>query len=130
MILLDTHVAIWLLGSPGRLSNKAREAILHARMTGEELGVSPVSLFELSYAVQRGRLVLNASLRDTIAALEARLHLVPLSAAIAISAGELSDHFHGDPMDRIIAATAMAQDCVLLTADTKILSAGVCKTLW
>jgi PIN domain nuclease of toxin-antitoxin system len=99
-------------------------------MSGEELGYSPVSLYEIAYSAHRGRLLLNASLRDAIAALEARLHPVPLTAAIAISAAELPDHFHGDPMDRMIAATAIVEDCVLLTADGKIRQAGVCKTLW
>jgi PIN domain nuclease of toxin-antitoxin system len=42
----------------------------------------------------------------------------------------LPDPFHGDPMDRIIAATAIVEDCVLLTIDEKIRQSGVCKTLW
>jgi PIN domain nuclease of toxin-antitoxin system len=130
MILLDTHVAVWLLGSPDRLSVKAREAILRTRKTGEELGFSPVSLYEIAYSAHRGRLLLNASIVDSISALEARLHSVPLSASIAICAAELPDHFHGDPMDRVIAATAIVEDCVLLTADGKIRRASVCKTLW
>jgi PIN domain nuclease of toxin-antitoxin system len=130
MILLDTHVAVWLLGSPDRLSAKAREAILHARRTGEEVGYALVSLYEIAYAAHRNRLPLNASIRDSIAALQSRLKEVPLTAAIVICAAELPDQFHGDPMDRIIAATAIVEDCVLLTADGKIRRAGVCKTLW
>jgi PIN domain nuclease of toxin-antitoxin system len=130
MILLDTHVAVWLLGSPDRLSVKAREAIIDARLRGEELGYSPVSLYEIAYAAHRNRLLLNASIRDSIAALQGHLQEVPLTAAIVICAAELPDQFHGDPMDRIIAATAIVESCVLLTADGKIRRAGVCKTLW
>jgi PIN domain nuclease of toxin-antitoxin system len=130
VILLDTHAAIWLVGSPDRLSAGARAAILHARSTGEELGYSPVSLYEIAYTAHRNRLRLNASIRDFIAALEDRFKSVPLSASIAICAAELPDHFHGDPIDRMIAATAIVEDCVLLTADGRIRQAGVCQTLW
>jgi PIN domain nuclease of toxin-antitoxin system len=130
MILLDTHVAVWLLGSPDRLSVKAREVIIHARRTGEALGYSPVSLYEIACAAHRNRMHLNASIRDSIAALQGRLQEVPLTAAILICAAELPDHFRGDPIDRMIAATAIVEGCVLLTADGKIRRAGVCKTLW
>ena len=130
MILLDTHAAVWLLGSSERLSVKARGAILQARNTGEILAYSPVSLFEIAYAAHRNRLLLNASVRETIAAIEDRLQCVPLSALIAICAAELPDNFHGDPIDRMIAATAIIEKCLLLTADGKIRRAGVCQTLW
>lgn len=130
MILLDTHVAVWLLGSPGRISLKAREAIVHARATGEELGYSPVSVYEITYLARRGRLLLNTSLRDFIVELETHLTLIPLTSSIAISAAEFDEPFHGDPMDRMIAATALVEDCVLLTADEEIRRAGVCRTLW
>jgi PIN domain nuclease of toxin-antitoxin system len=130
MILLDTHVVVWLLGSPSRLSIKARNAIVHARSTGEELAYSPVSLYEIAYSARRGRLIVNAEIRDFIAEIEARLHLIPISSSIAICAAELGEPFHGDPMDRMIAATAIMEDCVLLTADEEIRRAGVCKTLW
>jgi len=130
MILLDTHVAVWLLGSPGRLSIRARNAIVHARATGEELGYSPASLYEIAYLARKGRLILNAGIRDFIAEMEARLHLIPITSSIAICAAELEEPFHGDPMDRMIAATAIVEGCVLLTADEQIRRAGVCKTLW
>src|SRR5208283_4011509 len=104
---------VWLLGSPERLSARARAAILQARNTGEDLGYSPVSLYEIAYAAHRNRLCLNASIGDTIAAMERLLKVVPLSASIAICAAELPDHFHGDPIDLMIAATAIIENCVL-----------------
>jgi PIN domain nuclease of toxin-antitoxin system len=130
MILLDTHVAVWLLGSPGRLSIKAREAIVRAGTTGEDLGYCPVSLYEIAYSARRGRLLLNAPLRDFITEMEARLNLIPLTSSISICAAELEEPFHGDPMDRMIAATAIVENCILLTADEEIRRAEVCKTLW
>ena len=65
-----------------------------------------------------------------MASIQARLELVPLTAAIAVCAAEIPAPFHGDPMDRIIAATAIVEDCVLITHDDKIRGANVCKTIW
>jgi PIN domain nuclease of toxin-antitoxin system len=130
MILLDTHVVIWLLGTPERLSGRARDAILQARLAGEEIGYSPVSLYEIAYAVRRKRLPLISSAEDFIAAVQTKLELIPLTAAIAVRAAELPDSFHGDPMDRIIAATAIAGNFMLITCDDRIRQANVCKVLW
>jgi PIN domain nuclease of toxin-antitoxin system len=130
MILLDTHVVIWLLMAPERLSGQAHDAILQTRIAGEKIGYSPVSLFEIAYAVRRKRLLLNSSADEFIAAIQARIELVPLTAGIAVGAAELPESFHGDPMDRIIAATAIAENCTLITCDDRIRRANVCKVLW
>jgi PIN domain nuclease of toxin-antitoxin system len=53
-----------------------------------------------------------------------------LTAEIAVCAAGLPDPFHGDPIDRMIAATAIVGDCVLITHDDRIRKANVCKTLW
>jgi PIN domain nuclease of toxin-antitoxin system len=130
MILLDTHVIIWLLTARGRLSASAQKAILQARIAGEALVYSPVSLYEIAYAARRNRLPLNAPAEKFIAAIEARLEMVPLTAKIAVCAAQLPDTFHGDPMDRIITATAIMEDCVLITRDDRIRKAKACKALW
>ncbi len=71
-----------------------------------------------------------ASREDFIAAAQARIELVPISAQIAICAGELPVPFHGDPMDQIITATAIVMDCTLITKDEKIREANLCKVVW
>lgn len=130
MILLDTHVIIWLLTAPERLSGKAHGAILQARFAGEKVGYSPVSLYEIAFAARRRRLPLNSPIEDFIAAVQTKIELVPLTAGIAIFAAELPDSFHGDPFDRIITATAITADCTLITHDDRIRKANVCKLLW
>ncbi|HEV2323031.1 MAG TPA: type II toxin-antitoxin system VapC family toxin [Terracidiphilus sp.] len=130
MILLDTHVIVWFLGSPERLSARARHALLQAANSGEGVGYSSVSIFEIAYAVHRKRLTLTVAVEDFIRAIEKKLTEVPLSTAIAISAADFPEPFHGDPMDRIIAATAIVENCTLITHDDRIRRAGVCKTLW
>lgn len=130
MILLDSHVVIWLLTAPERLTERARNAILQARVTGEKLGYSPVSLYEIAYAARRKRLLLASTTEEFIAALQGRLEFVPLTSEIAVCAAELPDPFHGDPLDRIIAATAIVHDCSLITHDREMHRAKLCKTLW
>jgi PIN domain nuclease of toxin-antitoxin system len=130
MILLDTHVIIWLMMDEERLSVKVREAIVEARIEGESLAYSPLSLYEIAYAAGRKRLRLNSATPEFIAAIEARLEPLPLTTAIVICAAELPEPFHGDPFDRVIAATAIVHGCTLVTHDLEIRRSSVCKTLW
>jgi len=130
MILLDTHVVVWLVGDPKRLSPRAHEAILHARVTGESIAFSPVSIFEIAYAASRSRLPLTVATNEFVAQVEEKLKLVPLTSEIARRAAELPGHFHGDPMDRIITATAIVENCALITHDHRIRQARVCNALW
>ncbi len=130
MILLDTHVAIWLLLTPERLSLPAVEAIRRAELSATHPAVSVITFFEIANAIRRGRLQIMEPDLIFMKRLQSRFRSFPVSAAIAIRAAELGDPFPGDPMDRMIAATAAAENCTLLTADRRILTAGVCKTLW
>ena len=130
MILLDTHVIVWLLIAPERLSGRARGAILQSRISGEKLGYSPISLYEIANAARRKRLTLDSTIQEFIAAVQAKLELIPLTAEIAICAAELPGPFHGDPIDRIITSTAIVGDCVLITHDDRISKANLCKVVW
>jgi PIN domain nuclease of toxin-antitoxin system len=130
VILLDTQAVLWLFLAPEKLSAHARKAILRARVARERIGCSPVSLFEIAYAARRNRLLLHTTVEEFTAAIQARIELIPLTAEIAICAGKLPEPFHGDPMDRMIAATAIAEKCTLITADSKIRAANLCKVLW
>jgi PIN domain nuclease of toxin-antitoxin system len=130
VILLDTHVILWSLVEPERLSSRASAAILRAASTGDKIGYSPISLYEIANAERRKRLHLDVTMQDFIAAIQARLEMVPLTAKIAVCAAQLPDTFHGDPMDRIITATAITEDCVLITRDDRIRKSSVCKALW
>ena len=73
---------------------------------------------------------MRSGIEDFVSAVQAKLELVPLTAKVAICAGQLQDSFHGDPIDRMIAATAIVNDCTLLTRDGKIRETGICKTVW
>ena len=94
------------------------------------IAYSPVSLYEIANAARRKRLHLDTTIQEFIAAIQAKLELIPLTTAIAVCAAEIPAPFHGDPMDRIIAATAIVGNLTLITHDDRIRKANVCKVLW
>jgi PIN domain nuclease of toxin-antitoxin system len=130
MILLDTHVLLWLSGDSERLSSVATSAIREARSAGESLAISCVTLFEAAQVVSRGRAQLTDSLEVFLHEVERRFVVRPISAAIASATTQFDDRYPKDPMDRIIGATALVEGMTLVTADDRIRRAGVVKTLW
>jgi PIN domain nuclease of toxin-antitoxin system len=130
MILLDTHVVVWLMTSPERISKASAEAIAHWGTRGERPAVSSATVCEIAYGIRRGRIALHLSVPEFLSKLRLAFELRPVSDVIAFQAAAIPEPFHGDPMDRIIMATAIVEDCLLLTADGRIRESGVCKTLW
>jgi len=130
VILLDTHVVVWMMLSPELLSSRVRDAILQVRMAGERIACSSLTFYEIAHAAGRRKLKLNSTVEAFIAAVEGRIDAIPLSPPIAICAAELPEDFSGDPFDRLIAATAIVGDYTLITYDDRIRKAGVCKVLW
>ncbi|MGB6691457.1 MAG: type II toxin-antitoxin system VapC family toxin [Terracidiphilus sp.] len=130
MILLDTHVVIWSVLTPERISRPAAKAILQDESGGKVPGISVITMYEVANAIRRGRLQLTVPYRVFRERIQNRFRLFPVTGVIAALAAEMAEHFPSDPMDRLIAATAAAENGTLITADRRILTAGVCKTLW
>lgn len=130
MILLDTHCALWVELAPEKLSLKARHRIRKAESAGETLAISCVSLWEIAQKHARNQLELSVECGLFLAELEKDFIVLPLNRTVALQAARLADPFPKDPMDRLIAGTALAHDLILLTADEKIHRAAACKLLW
>jgi PIN domain nuclease of toxin-antitoxin system len=121
MILIDTHVLIWLDEGTVNLGGKSRVLIDQAMQEGK-LTVSAISFWEIAMLVQKKRVQIKMDLAAwRLNLLEQGLIEIPIHGAIALRAGQLRD-FHGDPADRIIVATAMENPATLITADEKILN--------
>jgi len=90
------------------------------------LGVSAVSVYEAAILSRRGRIDLEIPMQQwfDLAFADSSLSILPVTPAIAIEAAMLPDGFHGDPIDRIIAATARVHNLVLCTRDDKLLRFG------
>lgn len=130
MILLDTHVVLWMMTSPERVSKAASRVIAETGEAGLRPGVSAATLHEIVYRGRRGRIQLNVSDATLLEKMRAWFEFRPITETIAVEAATLPEPFHGDPMDRLIAATARVEGRTLLTADRRLLASHLCKTLW
>ncbi|MGA7350170.1 MAG: type II toxin-antitoxin system VapC family toxin [Acidobacteriaceae bacterium] len=130
MIVLDTHVVIWLGENPGHLSPAATRAIEELASTGQRPAISGQSLYEIARAVSRGRIQSTLPLEDLLATIERKFTIRPLTSLIALVAAQLPANFPSDPFDRIIAATAIVERVPLVTADQHIRRSRAVRTLW
>jgi len=130
MILLDTHVVWWLAYQPEKLSRAATDAIRNAQQMPLGIAVSCVSLYEMTWLLERGRLTISTSPAVFLRELNRRFNILPVDGAIAVDAARIPAPFHGDPMDRLIIATALASNHTLVTADNAMLTSGLCQLLW
>ena len=123
MLLLDTHVLIWMVEADDRLGRRGRTAVDDARVSGGAM-VSPISAWEAAMLERKGKLGLGKPIAMWFEAVLATpgFVLAELTVAIGADAGSLPGDIHGDPADRLIVATARALGCSLLTADRKIIA--------
>jgi PIN domain nuclease of toxin-antitoxin system len=122
VLLLDTHVWLWLVAGSSDLSTEARNAINRATAAGT-LRIAAISLWEVALLASHGRIVLGKSiglwLEEALA--EPGPGIDPLSPQIAIESYALPEAFHRDPADRLIVATARVANASLMTRDRRIL---------
>ncbi len=118
MIVLDTHAWVWLVSDPLRLSEPAQRAI----DANDVLAISAVSVWELGMLITKGRIEVDRDPRVWIRQAVAvdRLHVIDIDWTVAMTASGI-EGLHGDPADRLIAATAIRRRCPLVTKDTKII---------
>ncbi|MBB6143953.1 PIN domain nuclease of toxin-antitoxin system [Silvibacterium bohemicum] len=130
MILIDTHVVLWLALHPDRVSTRAAETIAQTRELKAEILVSTVSLYEIAVASTRNRIELDVTLPAFLQRVREFFRIREIDHRIAIAAAGFMPPFPGDPMDRIIAATALTEGIPLVTADERIRRSGVVNTIW
>jgi PIN domain nuclease of toxin-antitoxin system len=126
LLVLDTHIWIWLItGDLEKLSEKCVEAVELASSKGN-LGVSAISVWEVGMLESKGRIhfqqVCIDWVRDALSA--PGLRLLPLTPEIAVESSRLPGKIHGDPADRILAATCRILGATLVTKDRQLLSYG------
>jgi PIN domain nuclease of toxin-antitoxin system len=121
VILLDTHVLLWLVSGSPNLGLLAADEI-QAAWERSEAVTSTFTLWEIALHYGKGRLELDTPPRALYKSLMADgLRTVPVDDEIAMRSVELgSEGFHADPADRIITATAILGGYQLATADREI----------
>ncbi len=130
MILVDTHVVVWLAFDQDQISRKARTAIDDARENADGLAISDITLLELATLVSKGRIRLDISLESFLQEVESRFVVLPISGRACARAMELPASYPKDPADRIIGATALVEGLCLLTADRTIRRSRTVQTIW
>lgn len=127
LYLLDTNAWLRWFHRPEELSQTCRRIL----GTQSLVGLSPMSIVEVTQKSHKGSLELPLPLDVWVAESlpKGRVKLLPISPSIALSAYRWPDDFHGDPADRIIAATAHAHHLILVTSDRKLLDRDDVPTL-
>lgn len=119
-LLLDTHVLLWALLEPERLSTNAAQSLEDRE---NEIWISPISLWECLILAEKGRVTLKPNPEKWVRGMMRSLlpREAPITSEVAIRSRTVEIE-HGDPADRFLAATAAVFDLTLLTADNLLLA--------
>lgn len=127
----DTHAAVWYLAGDTRLSSTARKFIESAFQRGDTIYVSAITLVEMVYLVEKGRITqqnydnLDAALNDPTSVFVEAI----VSKEIALAMRQVSAKQIPDMPDRVIAATAVHYGLPVISRDHKIRVSTIA-TIW
>jgi PIN domain nuclease of toxin-antitoxin system len=130
LILLDTHIVLWLALEEERLSKNAKASIDQARKGELGLAISDFTLYELTLISRKKRLNLSISLETLLVEVVERFVVLPISKDVCLQTLAFPPGYPKDPADRIIGATAVVHGLELVTADQAIRKSGAVPTIW
>ena len=124
MILLDTHVVVWLTIEPEKLPRSIAKLISEERADGKGIGIADVTLLELAVLTVQRRIRPAIPLGLYLRKIEDMFMVFPITTAIAERYTQLSEAYPKDPADRLIGATASSLGVELVTRDAAIRRSG------
>ena len=117
-LLLDTHIFLWGLLDPTRLSKRVAREL---QDPANDLWISPISTWEVMVLAEKGRIVLDPDPTTWIRKVYRTIPFkeAPLNHEVAIQSRSVNLP-HQDPADRFLIATARVHDLTLVTADERL----------
>ncbi len=125
--IADTHAVIWYIFDDKRLSDAARSAIESAAVDGDQIGFSSMTLAEIIYLSERGRIhpdTLGRLLRAT-GQVNSMLVDVAFDRSVAVAMQQIAPAIVPELPDRVIAATATLYQIPLISKDHRITASGI-----
>ena len=125
--LLDTHIWLWAAIEPHKLTSEVYNLLNNPEA---DLFLSPISLWELSVLIEKKKFVINQDFATWIqqSISDLKLQEITLNWQVAFELRFVLPN-HKDPADRFLAATAIAFDLTLVTADQKLMGVPGLKVL-
>ncbi len=130
-VIVDTHIAIWSVLSPEKLSPKAVTAFAEADKYAT-LFLADISLWEIAMLIHKKRFDPTINTRSFLNHLLSAYNfsLARLNTEIADISVRLPASINKDPADRIIAATSLTLNAPLVTADENLRASSALSTIW
>ncbi|MFN2221672.1 MAG: type II toxin-antitoxin system VapC family toxin [Candidatus Promineifilaceae bacterium] len=130
-VVADTHAVLWYLYNDSRLSAMAINVMDVADQAGDQIAIASVTLAEVAYLVEKGR-IHALSFERVVTALEqvnATLVEIPFDRTTARAMRQIDRNQVPDLPDRIVAATALHLGVPVVSRDRKIRS-SIVTTIW
>ncbi len=126
-LLLDTHIWLWSVVDPSRLTSRVAKALADPE---NELWLSSISVWELTvlHRKQRLKMPLDVPAWVTKSMEDLKLIEAPLTVEVALAVPSMS-FSHADPADQLLAASAKVFDLTLVTADEQLIHVPGIRTL-
>jgi len=123
VILLDTHIWVWLIAGSDKLKKSGYLGEILAHAKSSTIRIAAISLWEVAMLEAKKRLSFSEPTQQWLehASAAPGIAVEPITPQIAFESANLPGDFHGDPADRLIVATARVSNLSLYTVDENIL---------
>ena len=129
--IADTHTVIWYIYSDTRLGKAAKNFIETTAQNGDQIGISSITLIEMVYLIEKGRIAAESlsRLANALDDSENVFREIPVDLKIARVLSQVDAGQVPDMPDRIVAATAVQYNVAVISRDGKIKLSSV-QTIW